>query len=75
MCPGDATERVANENGAITFPAPTASWGVVTGTGIFDAATGGNMLFYGALTISKTINNGDAAPVFSAAALSFQIDN
>ena len=64
-----------SNNGAITFPAPTASWGVITGTGVFDAATGGNMLFYGALTISKTINNGDAAPVFSAAALSFQIDN
>jgi hypothetical protein len=27
------------------------------------------------LTASKTINNGDAAPVFAAAALSIQIDN
>lgn len=50
----------------ITFPAPTANWGVVTHVGVFDRATGGNLLFHGALTTSKTINNGDAAPTFPA---------
>ena len=64
-----------SNNGAITFPAPTANWGVVTGLAVFDAASGGNMLIWGALGVSKTVNNGDAAPAFSAAALSFQIDN
>lgn len=69
-----ATGTTSN-NGAITFPAPTANWGVITGFAIFDALTGGNPQFYGALTTSKTVNNGDAAPTFSAAALSIQIDN
>jgi hypothetical protein len=54
---------------AITFPAPTANWGVVTHVAIFDAVSGGNMLLHGALTIAKTINNGDAPPSFAAGAL------
>ena len=61
--------------GAITFPAPTANWGVVTGFRIWDAATGGNALIYQALTTPKTINSGDTAPSFGAGALSIQIDN
>lgn len=69
------TSGTTSNNGSITFPAPTANWGVITGFGMFDASTSGNLLFYGALTINKTVNNGDAAPTFSPAALSIQIDN
>lgn len=69
------TGGTTSNNNSIQFPAPTANWGVVTHFGIFDAASAGNLLIQGALTQSKTINNGDAAPSFSAAALSFQIDN
>lgn len=69
-----ATGTTSN-NGVITFPAPTANWGVVTSFGIYDAVTAGNLLVYGTLTVNKTINNGDAAPSFAAAALTFQIDN
>jgi hypothetical protein len=69
------TNGTTSNNGAITFPEPTANWGSVTGFGIFDAASAGNLLFWGALTAPKTVNNGDAAPAFSAAALSIQIDN
>ena len=50
---------------AITFPAPTANWGTVVAYGLFDAITGGNFLAFGALNVSKTINNGDAAPAFA----------
>lgn len=61
---------------AITFPVPTgANWGVITAFGMYDAVTGGNLLFYGNLTTPKTVNNGDAAPTFSASALSIQLDN
>ena len=61
---------------AITFPAPSgANWGVINAFGLFDASTGGNLLFYGTLTTPKTVNNGDAAPTFSAQALSIQLDN
>jgi hypothetical protein len=50
----------------ITFPAPTANWGTVLAYGILDASSGGNLLIHGTLTISKTVNNGDPAPKFSA---------
>ena len=69
------TSGTTSNNGSITFPAPTANWGVISGFGMYDASSAGNLLFYGALTINKTVNDGDAAPTFSPAALSIQIDN
>jgi hypothetical protein len=52
----------AKSNGvAITFPQATADWGTVTYFAILDAATAGNILYWGALTASKTIQNGDTA--------------
>lgn len=44
---------------AITFPTPSGNWGTVSHFGIYDATSGGNLLFYGSLTISKTINQSD----------------
>lgn len=64
-----------SNNNAITFAAPSANWGIVTHFAIYDAASAGNQLFWGPLAVSKTINNGDAAPSFAAAAFSLQIDN
>jgi hypothetical protein len=55
--------------GAITFPAPTASWGTINSFQILDATSAGNGLLYGSLTVAKTVNNGDAAPSFAAGAL------
>ena len=56
----------AKANGtAITFPAPTANWGVIVAFGIFDAATAGNLLYWGLITPNKTVNNGDPAPSFA----------
>jgi hypothetical protein len=69
------TTGTTSNNGAVTFTTPTASWGTITSFGVFDAASGGNLLIYGPLTTSKTVNNGDTAPSFAAAALTFQIDN
>lgn len=69
------TSGTTSNNGTITFPAPTANWGSITHFGIYDATSGGNLLIHGALSIAKTVNNGDAAPSFAAAALTFQIDN
>jgi hypothetical protein len=64
-----------SNNNAVTFPAPSASWGQVVGFGVHDSASGGMELFYGALGTPKTINNGDPAPSFAAGALTVQIDN
>lgn len=58
-----------SNNAAITFPSPSGTWGTVTHFGIYDASSGGNLLFWGALTISKTINQSDTV-TFPAASLS-----
>ena len=51
----------AKSNGAaITFPTATGAWGTVTHWAIGDAASGaGNILFSGALSVSKSIVSGD----------------
>lgn len=59
----------SSNNGAVTFPAPTANWGVLYGMGLYDAATVGNLWLWAPLTTPKTVNNADPAPSFPAAAL------
>lgn len=66
----------AASGGAITNPAEfkwadaTANWGTITHIGLFDAATGGNLLVYGALTSSVAITSGD---IFKIPASGFTI--
>jgi hypothetical protein len=68
------TGGTTSNNGAISFPTPSAGWGTVTHVGVYDASTSGNLLWYTALGVSKTINSGDTVS-FPAASLTFQIDN
>lgn len=65
------TSGQTSNNAAITFPTPTAAWGSIVAMALLDAATAGNFLLYAPLTTAKTVNNGDPAPDFPAAALSF----
>jgi hypothetical protein len=44
---------------AITFATASGDWGTITHYAVMDAATSGNMLWYGTLTTSKTVGNGD----------------
>lgn len=53
--PGGTT---SNTN-TVTFTAAGGNWGTITHCGIFDALTSGNLLWHGALTASKLINDGD----------------
>jgi hypothetical protein len=53
--PGGTTSNT----GAVSFTASGANYGTVTHIGIFDASTGGNLLWHGAMTASKTVNDGD----------------
>ncbi|MFQ6036438.1 MAG: hypothetical protein ACE5NM_11430 [Sedimentisphaerales bacterium] len=57
----------------ITFPEATGSWGSITHFALFDAATAGNMLAYGSLSVSKTINTADTAK-FAAGDLVITLD-
>lgn len=67
--PSSGTGGVTSNNNAIVFPAPTANWGDVVAWGIFDAATGGNLLIHGTLSSTWTINAGNPAPRFDPAGL------
>ncbi len=69
------TGGTTSNNTVVTFPTPSANWGTVVEFCVMDAASAGNLLFRTALTVNKTINNGDAAPSFAAGASTFQIDN
>lgn len=48
-----------SNTGAVTFTAAGADFGTVTHIGIHDASTGGNLLWHGTLTVSKTVSDGD----------------
>lgn len=65
----NAGAQQTSNSGVITFPNPTASWGTVTHFGIFDAATGGNLLYSGVLGTARAIAPEDNAPSFSAGSL------
>jgi len=53
--PGGTT---SNSN-AVTFTASGGSYGTVTHIGIMTASTSGSLLWHGALTASKIVNDGD----------------
>ncbi len=55
----------------ITFPTPSATWGLIVGFAVWDASSAGNMLLHGALTVSKQVNGSDPAPKFTAGDLDF----
>ena len=44
----------------ITFPQASGSWGTITHFALFDSASGGNLLAYGALSTPININESDA---------------
>ena len=63
----DGSNGITSNLSAITFAQASGSWGTISHIAICDSATwgAGNVLFHGALSVSKTVNNGDT--------LSFQI--
>ena len=64
----------AKANGIeIAFPTATAPWGTVTHFAVYDAVSGGNMLLWGALLASKTIDTDDN-PKFAIGDLDVALD-
>ncbi|MBY0430287.1 MAG: hypothetical protein K2Q10_03745 [Rhodospirillales bacterium] len=43
----------------IEFPQATADWGLITHFAVFDAASGGAVILYGALAAQKPVSTGD----------------
>ena len=52
---GGAVENTAD----IEFPVATAAWGTITHVAVMDAASAGNVLYWGALTASREIGEAD----------------
>jgi hypothetical protein len=68
------TSPATKTNGtAINFPVAGASWGTVVAAGIFDAASGGNLLYWGDLTASKAIAANDQL-TFAASSITITED-
>lgn len=59
------TDDTASNTSTITFTTATANWGTISHIGIWDASSGGNLLFHGAVTASKTIETGDSFQITS----------
>lgn len=61
-----------SNSGTVTFTASGGSFGTVTHIGITDASSGGNLLWHGAMTASKTVADGDSLQ-FAAGAIDLTI--
>lgn len=59
--------------GNITFTQATGHWGTITHFALFDAASAGNMLAFGALSQSKSINESETTR-FEAGDLQISLD-
>lgn len=65
-------DPASKANGAaVTFPTPTADWGLVVAWAMMDASSGGNQLYNAALETPRNILNGSAAPSFAIGELAF----
>lgn len=53
--------RIIDNANAIEFAEASGSWGTLSHFALFDAASGGNFLGWGALTTSKAVDSGDTA--------------
>lgn len=47
---------------AITWPTASAAWNTVVSVGVWDASTGGNLLYYATIT-SKTVDANDTVSI------------
>tara|TARA_A200000113_G_scaffold60669_1_gene51978 strand:- start:2807 stop:3190 length:384 start_codon:yes stop_codon:yes gene_type:complete len=62
---GTASSGSIASNSAVEFDTATGSWGSVSHFGLFDASSGGNLLYHGAFSASKTIETGDILKIAS----------
>lgn len=75
----------SSSNGAaLTFPAPTADWGIIYGIEVWDALAAGNRLFYGVLSVTPSdagycgfapfaVYSGEGAVIIPAQALALVV--
>lgn len=72
-CAFDApSDGVTQNTSAVTFTASGGAWSAASHFGVYDASSGGNLLFHAALDASRTAGDGDSL-TFAAAALSITL--
>ena len=59
---------------AISFAESTGAWGTVSHFGIFDASSSGNLLAWGSLTTSRTVDAAGITLTIAAGDLSISLD-
>lgn len=64
--------RVTNKS-TVTFPSPSADWGVITHFALWSASSSGNLVVFGPLTVARTILNGDNPPSFAIGSLAIDL--
>ena len=52
-------KSLVSNTGVVTFPQAGGSWGTITHFAIRDAETGGNLMAYAPLSVSKSSGSGD----------------
>ena len=60
------TNDTATNSATVTFDPASGSWGTIGWIGIYDNTSGGNLLFHGAVTVSKQIDSGDTFQISSS---------
>ena len=55
----ESGKRTIKNSAEVAFPTATADWGTITHIGIRDAATAGNLLYYGAVDNARSILTAD----------------
>ena len=66
------TGGTTDNTGAVSFTATGGNFGEIVAIGIHDASSGGNLLWHGALSANKTVNDGDTLE-FAAGAIDLTI--
>ena len=66
------TGGTTDNTGAVSFTATGGNFGTIVAIGIHDASSGDNLLWHGALSANKTVNDGDTLE-FAAGAIDLTI--
>lgn len=68
-----ASSGAVTNDDLVSFTADGGNWGSITHAAIFDAGTSGNMLWHGALSSARTINDTDTLN-FAAGEIDLSLD-
>lgn len=61
------TSGLISNNLVLTWPTPTANWGTITHEAVFDAVSSGNMLFWNALDVPRSVVSASSPQTHGAA--------